>query len=278
MPRLTKSEIEYDLLAGKAVVWTDANNKASTLQLDDAKQRRLFAYLLSSNVREPTGLPEAFVTGLAGAFDGQDDPASKIPLSAGAASALGPWRLHSIEAEGFGGLNTWKGSPFTFEVDSESYLLEGPNSSGKSSLIGAILWALTAERPRDQADAAAHEAKPVFTEADKIAGEWPPVACYPSTIAELKSSPAVRVRLIFHDPRGAAAFVERQLSGRSMTQSCSPGLALPFVFIETGLLMPARLALLRLDDGGGRLTDAVQKLTGLDDLIAIGTLTDGLCH
>jgi hypothetical protein len=42
--------------------------------------------------------------------------------------------------------------------------------------------------------------------------------------------------------------------------------------------MPARLAQLRFDDGGGRLTDAVQALTGLDDLVAIGTLADGLCH
>ena len=42
--------------------------------------------------------------------------------------------------------------------------------------------------------------------------------------------------------------------------------------------MPSRLAQLRLDDGGGRLSDAVQKLTGLDDLVAISTLVEGLCH
>jgi len=42
--------------------------------------------------------------------------------------------------------------------------------------------------------------------------------------------------------------------------------------------MPSRLAALRFDDGRGRLTEAVEKLTGLDDLIAIGLLVEGLCH
>ncbi len=42
--------------------------------------------------------------------------------------------------------------------------------------------------------------------------------------------------------------------------------------------MPARMPHLRLDDGRGRLTDAVQKLTGLDELIDLGAFIQGLCH
>jgi hypothetical protein len=42
--------------------------------------------------------------------------------------------------------------------------------------------------------------------------------------------------------------------------------------------MPARLTQLRLNEGKGRLTDAVQKLTGLDELAEIGIMVEGLCH
>jgi hypothetical protein len=37
-------------------------------------------------------------------------------------------------------------------------------------------------------------------------------------------------------------------------------------------------AQLRLDKGRGRLTEAVQKLTGLDDMVELGTFIQGLCH
>ena len=156
MPRLTKSDIERKLLAGVGVTWHDANNKRSQLVLDDAKKRRLFAFLLSSKVREAKGLSDDFVTGLQRTYDAADAPA--ITGSAGiiAASCAGPWRLNSIETEGFGGLNIWGGPVFHFDFDQESLLLQGPNGSGKSSIVGAILWALTGERPRDQANSHAH--------------------------------------------------------------------------------------------------------------------------
>ena len=278
LPRLTKSEIESALLTGATVEWTDANEKRAVTHLSDATQRRLFEYLLSSKVRQPTGLPEAFVKGLQAAFDASDDPATKSGGASAPSTATGPWKLHSIETEGFGGLNSWKGAAFEFQLDGESFLLEGPNGSGKSSLIGAIIWALVGERPRDQSDANAHEPKPVFAATNKAAGEWPPIACYPPTVAELKATPEVRVKLTFVDPCGSHAIVERKLSAGVITRSVTSNFAVPSVLIETGLLMPARLAQLRFDDGGGRLTDAVQALTGLDDLVAIGVLADGLCH
>ena len=67
MARLTKTEIEQSLLAGKKIEWKDAAGKKSSIVLDSAKQRRLFAYLLSSKVREVKGIPEDCVKGLANA-------------------------------------------------------------------------------------------------------------------------------------------------------------------------------------------------------------------
>lgn len=279
MQRLTKSEIQRKLLAGESIEWTDASKKRASLQLSEAKKRRLFEFLLSSAVREPTGLPETFVKGLEAAFDNNiADPAASVTGAISPGSTTGPWQLLSIETEGFGGLNSWNGSPFSMEFDGESYLLEGPNGSGKSSLVGAAIWALTGERPRDQSDPDAHEPKPVYGDDNKVVGEWPPIACYPPTASDLKAVPDVRVKITFVDLSGEQATVERKLCKGVVTTTVSPNLSIPPILVETGLLMPARMPQLRFDDGGGRLTDAVQQLTGLDDLIALGGLVDGLCH
>ena len=82
MARLTKSDIERKLLAGAGVGWQDANKKSSQLVLDDSKKRRLFAFLLSSKVREAAGLSDDFVAGLASAYNGTDDPAATITAEA----------------------------------------------------------------------------------------------------------------------------------------------------------------------------------------------------
>lgn len=278
MARLTKSDIERRLLTGASVAWKDANEKTYQLVLADPKERRLFALLLRTKVREPTGLPQDFIDALSSAYGGTDDPASTIAATTATVSSAGPWRLQSIKTEEFGGLNIWGGLPFHFDFDQESLLIEGPNGSGKSSLIGAILWALSGERPRDQSDSHAHEPKPVFGSNDKPAGDWPPIACYPPSAADLKSSARVRVQLTFQDPQARVANVERTLDGGKVTTSIDPGFEVPSVLLETGLLMPARLAQIRFNEGGGQLTDAVQKLTGLDELVAIGALAVGLCH
>jgi hypothetical protein len=201
MARLTKSEIERQLLLGAKLTWAEPNKKGGQAQLTDAEQRRLLQFLLASRVRQPTGLPADFVEGLAAAFKATGDPAAAANVTAGGAAVSGPWRLQSIETENFGGLNTWQGSIFHFDFDQESMLLEGPNGSGKSSLIGAMLWALTGERPRDQTDAAAADLKPVFTQGNKPAGDWPPIACYPKEASDLKTSPTVRVTLSFGNTR-----------------------------------------------------------------------------
>lgn len=279
MARLTKSDIEQKLLAGLPVVWSDGSKKPPQMLLGDPKARSLFEFLLSSPVRNPTGLPDAFIDGLANAYENGKDPAVQAATSAAAPGSATIWRLKRLETEGFGGVNTWNGPVFSFDFDGESMLIEGPNGSGKSSLTGAILWALTGERPRDQVDGDDHKAKPVYRANDKsLIGEWPPLACYPGTAIDLKTLPRVRVMLEFVDDAGNTAKVERVLEQGVITRVIDPAFVVPSVFIETGILMPARLAILKLGAGSGRLTDAVQMLTGMDDLAAIGGLVDGLCH
>jgi len=277
MARLTKSDIERKLLSGESISLPGASKK-DQLKLSTAAGRRLFSFLLGSGVRQYSALPEEFISGLATAFKGVSDPAEQAVTQATASAPTTFWRLVSVETEGFGGLNIWGGPPFKFNFDQQSYLLEGPNGTGKSSLAGAIIWALSGDRPRDQTRSKADESQPVFLSNNKVAGKWPPIACYPATAEGLKSSPRVRVKLAFGDAAGKLATIERVLEdGKTVVQATNP-IDVPQVLMEAGVFMPARLASLRFDEGQNRLTDAIQKLTGLDDLIAIGEMVDGLCH
>jgi energy-coupling factor transporter ATP-binding protein EcfA2 len=278
MPRLTKSDIENALLTGAAVPWTDAVGKSTTIQLSKAGQRRLFAYLLNSKIRDVKGLPQVFVDGLVAAYVAVGDPAAPNVQQTVNPSASGPWKIQAVKIEGFGGVNIWNGKPFELAIDQESLLVDGPNGSGKSSLIAAIIWALTGERPRDQGDSSLEEAKPVFDVTGKAAGAWPPVASYPPDLASLKTAPNVSVEVVFSNSSGKKVSARRRFDGKNVTYTADPALQIPTILLEAGLLMPARMPHLRLDEGRGRLTDAVQKLTGLDELIELGTFIQGLCH
>jgi hypothetical protein len=278
VPRLTKSDIEGALLTGAAVPWTDAIGKSATIQLATAKQRRLFAYLRNSKIRDVKGLPQGFVDSLAAAHVAVGDPAAANVQQTVNPSASGPWKIQTLKIEGFGGINIWNGKPFDLAIDGESLLIEGPNGSGKSSLNAAIIWALTGERPRDQGDSSLDEAKPVFDTAGKAAGTWPPVASYPPDLASLKTPPNVSVEITFSNAAGAQASARRHFDGKDVTYTADPTFQIPSILLESGLLMPARIPHLRLDEGRGRLTDAVQKLTGLDELIELSTFIQGLCH
>jgi hypothetical protein len=278
VPRLTKSDVERTLLSGAAVPWSDVSGKPASIQLTTAKQRRLLAYLLRSKIREVKGLPETFISGLAAAYVATGDPAAANVEQTINPSASGPWKIHALKIEGFGGVNIWNGKSFELALDSESLLLEGPNGSGKSSLTAAIIWALTGERPRDQGDSALDQAKPVFDTHDKPIASWPPVAAYPLDLASLGRRPNVSVEIIFSNAAGTKVSARRYFDGEKTTYSADRGLQIPSILLEAGLLMPSRMPHLRLDEGRGQLTDAVQKLTGLDELMELGSFVQGLCH
>jgi ABC-type multidrug transport system ATPase subunit len=59
------------------------------------------------------------------------------------------WRLDRIEAFGFGGLTIFGGKPFDLYIGGTNWCLEGQNGSGKTSLVSALLWALTGKRIRE---------------------------------------------------------------------------------------------------------------------------------
>jgi energy-coupling factor transporter ATP-binding protein EcfA2 len=276
MGRLTKLGIQRALLTGQEIAWTSAAGKRETITLGDPAQRRLCHFLLQSTNREAKGLSDHFVTELSDAHSAINDPAENHATS-DMDSLTGPWRLQQIETEGFGGLNTYQGRVFGLELAGESMILQGPNGSGKSSLAAAVLWAVTGERPRDHSNVKPEDRADVYDTDNRRIGTWPPVACYPNNAAALTANPHVWVALTFVDVSGATAVLERTLKDGAVTASVDPKLSLPDVLIETGLLMPSRMQQIRFEKGPTPLTRAVQSLTGLDDLIDIGALVEGLC-
>jgi hypothetical protein len=83
---------------------------------------------------------------------------------------------------------------------------------------------------------------------------------------------------VFSNAAGMQVSARRHFDGKNVTYTADTALQIPSVLLESGLLMPARIPHLRLDEGRGRLTDAVQKLTGLDELIELSAFIQGLCH
>lgn len=249
------------------------------LELNTPVRRRLFDFLLRSKVRIVKGLPDAFVLGLAEAFDSDLDPATATITSGSQSKTAGPWRLTGIETEGFGGVNVWGGTRFSYELDGQSLLIDGPNGSGKSSLVAAITWALTGQRPREASRGADQpDQSQVFDSKGVKVGDWPPMACYPDKVGFLATSPFVQVKLTFKNPAGDEAVVERTLGNGQISHNVDPRLELPPVLIETGLMMPIRLAHILFGAGEQHLTDAVQMLTGLDEIALLGEFVGELCH
>lgn len=278
MPRQTRAEIEQSLIQGARIPWVDGGRQ-ELLELATPVRRRLFAFLLQSKIRVVKGLPADFVLGLVAAFDSNDDPATAAPTSGSQPRTAGPWRLARIEAEGFGGINVWGGTRFAYELNEKSLLIDGPNGSGKSSLVAALIWALTGQRPRDSSGGAEESShSQVFDSSGAKLGEWPPLACYPDKAGLLVTSPFVQVKLTFKNPAGDEAAVDRTLRNGQFCHHVDPRLEFPPVLIETGLVMPTRLAHIRFGAGEEHLTAAVQMLTGLDEIALLGEFVGDLCH
>ena len=281
MTRLSRASIERSLLAGDSVPWKNAAGKSFNLRLPDAAQRRLFRFLLLDPNRDPKQLADEFIEGLYAAYaEPTVSPSGKTsdkPLDSTTLLPALPWKLQAIETEGFGGLNTFGGPIFGHVFDGASLLGDGENGSGKSSLIGAIVWAMTGKKPRDQANDQAETNEQVVGRDDKVVGSWPPIATYPTDASSLATPPQVRVKLTFRAADGREATIERTLAGGQVTSVWSDQFKVPDIFVETGLLMPMRLAHLKFKEGA-QLSQVVQMLTGLNEMSAVGTLAGELTH
>jgi len=280
---ITLAEAVNTLLAGKEIAWTKvAEHKGGSVTLDTAGKRRLFEFLLKQDARSVAEGSDKLFPGLIAAWkDEARDPATAKTDGASTCTP-GCWRLRKIESAGFGGLTLFSGPAFELDVNGESWCLEGQNGSGKTSLPSAILWALTGRRIREHMGPIEDDGHrfPVLDDSGKQIGEWPPLAAYPSSSADLRSVARVWVRLTFVNQTGEHAEAYRSttvpLHGEPVVEArVDQRLLRAPQLVETGLLMPCRLAQMGFADRSQSLYDSVTMLTGLDQLADIA---DGVAN
>lgn len=285
--QLLSRKPSIQLLAGGEVKWSPHEaHKGGSVVLESAGARRLFAYLLAEPIEKVVSGNEENFPGLIDAWENEEyDPAADKaePIFIAHTAAF---RLHSIETQGFGGLNLFGGPPFSLEVDRQSWCLEGQNGSGKTSLASAILWALTGQRIREHAGPVIDNGlrEPVFDRDGNEIGYWPPLAAYPPNQDDLIRDARVCVRLIFRDEAGEEAIVEREIVSKQdgtverLMEKVDGRLLTAPQLLEAGLLMPCRLGHMSFGDKSQTLYSAVRMLTGLDQLGAIGDAAAVLTH
>lgn len=287
---MTREEIELALLSGERVQIGPGG--ADSIKLGTPRARRLastlFTYLRSNSV-ELLREKQTFFEALEATNTATDDPAKKVreEASAGADGAAQCWRLLQVRTQGFGGLNTIGGNEFVHDVGGESWLTEGQNGTGKSSLANAILFAMTGTIFRDQHGMVADPTKsePVFDQEGRPIAEWPPIACYPNDWSGGIPDIDLSVELTFQDVKtGEEAVARRTIKGPvgdpQSEAHIDPRLSSIPALIDAGLAMPMRMHHIRipLETDNTLMVQLVRQLTGLDPLLDVAALATALCH
>lgn len=271
---MSLSEVTTLLQMGKRLEWKKyKEHKAGSITLDKPEQRRLLEFLLGRNSADVAQGSEVLFDGIVKAWENEAyDPATS-KAQADAESSSKSWRLDRVEAFGFGGLTVFGGKTFDLFVGGSNWCLEGQNGSGKTSLVSAILWALTGNRIREHEGPVDErgEREPVRDDAGKTIGKWPPLAAYPATVAELGLPVEVWVRLTFKAGDGEIATAYRKMESppngdAQIDEQIDDRLRAASRLVEIGLLMPARLTKIGFGKSSQSLFDAVKQLTGLDQL------------
>lgn len=262
------------LLTGKALSWKKfKDHRAGSITLDKSEQRRLLEFLLSADSGKVAGGDETLFSGLIAAWENKDHDPAKAGAEAKGKANTQSWRLERVEAFGFGGLTIFGGKPFDLYIGGKNWCLEGQNGSGKTSLVSAILWALTGKRIREHEGPVEERGEREKVENDDGAnvGSWPPLAAYPTTVADLGKQAETWVRLTFKAADGDTAIAYRQmvsppLGNAQIDEKIDDRLRASLRLAEISILMPARLTKIGFGKNSLTLYEAVKQLTGLDQL------------
>lgn len=282
-----RQRIQRTLLSGESF---------AGITLEMPAQRRLLRFLLDQPDLPAAPFPLPYLEGLKAAFlevetDATTESASGGEPEADAEVSTGKvWWLSRIETRSFGGLNSLNGEPFILEVGREGLCVEGYNGRGKTSLVSAILWALTGHRmiPQSGPDEGVNTPHPLYKPAPPegqaglaVARRWPPVIAYPRNVppedlAELKGK--AEVILTFTDEAGTEVNIRRSLSeSGEMERPDFSALGIPDIAIQIATVMPNRIPFIGVGTGENEIT-ALVKLLGLEPLGLIADHVSALVH
>jgi len=202
------------------------------------------------------------------------------------------WRLHGITAHNYRGLTEWEGEEFTHDFMGKPCHIFGPNGSGKTGILSAIVWCLTGACLRERSEPDGEVCGVTLYEDESgtecVCDDWPEVVTVPHSIAgqelaELGPHCCVEVELVAGDRR---VVVQRTLpeggsvSELTITEDTNQHESLLDVGIteldlETTLLMPARVSALQFAPGS-KFSDNLLAVSGLKALREIGALANNL--
>jgi hypothetical protein len=276
-----------DLISGRAIGVGQTNVEFS-LQNPDA---RSILYWYSKNRGKWAGNVNAIdVESIVDSIEIAPVPLPALPGSS--AGAQQRYHLVKIQAHRFAGLHILGSSAqppadFVFEPKSSSLtLFEGLNGSGKTSLLNAIIWALTGEilRPQRSPEVATEEftceVEPVSAGGQTTSHKMSSVTPLPNPSIE---RPAVAwvptdtwVELSFVDEHGISLPVVKRTQSRTARGKLEEkvtgleALALDPVAARTGTVMPGMLQFIQIGSES-QLGKAVAKLTGMAPLVDLAS-------
>jgi energy-coupling factor transporter ATP-binding protein EcfA2 len=226
------------------------------------------------------------------------DSAAKAPveiasIGSRASHAVKRYTLVKLEAHNFGGIHhpgTAAHTPenFVYEFKSDMTLFEGFNGCGKTSLLNAIIWALTGEilRPQRLPEVAINEFLCEIDGENKEDGTThkliavmplPDPITYRPTAALLPAD--TWVELTFQDEGGVPSKPVRRILSRTARGKIEDSVAgieslgLDPISLRTGTVMPGMLPFIQLG-GESKLGKAVAELTGMAPLVKLASHAD----
>lgn len=201
------------------------------------------------------------------------------------------YTLTKVQAHRFAGLHhpgttTNVPADFSFEFKSPMTMFEGLNGSGKTSILNAIIWALTGEilRPQRSPEGAATEFD-CEIEAESRQGaatthKLSPVTPLPDPTVERPSSASIPadtwVELTFKDEAGVVMPTVRRAqfrTARGKLEESVTGIeafSLDPVAVRTGTVMPGMLPFIQVGSQS-KLGKAVAELTGMAPLVNLAS-------
>ena len=218
-----------------------------------------------------------------------------ISITATATKARKVWNLKRVEAFRFGGLHrhcdhATGAAPevFIWHIEHPLTLVRGFNGAGKTSLMNAIVWALTgfayrSQTPPSNVDQPVPLSPSTQTDEDvKVKFSVPPIVPIPGhkELAVLGDQIKIDtwVALILVSEDGAEVVVKRQLrvSGKdkySTVVTGLDGLDIPSLCLQIGTVMPGVLSHMRIGEKSN-LGEVIALLTGLQPAEELGKRCD----